>query len=832
MSFDRTWVLLFVPVLLAWIAYEWRRTPRHRALVVKALSFLALILALAEPRVVVPESKTAVAVLVDTSGSITPEDLARESKFATEVERARGRNSVRVLPFARSVREPGSGERGRQWKLQATRAEDGRGTDLEAAIREAIASLPGDAIPRIVLVTDGHENHGSIARAAWLARELRTPIDAVPVPGRPAPSLRLEALTVPTLAFTGERFPINIVLNSPRPTKGTVELIAEGKNIGSSPINIDTGSNQFRVHTNLNVAGAVEISGRIHTADLGDVRFEQAVTLRRPRILYVSGDPAGTEAHLMETLRAGQFDIQTAADLYVSNLNDYQVIVLNNQDLEKIPLQRKSALEEYVRQGGGLLVIGGERNVYADNKKTETALDRVLPAKLAPPRSPEGTCVILIVDKSSSMEGRKMELARLSAIGVIENLRPIDLIGVLIFDNSFQWAVPIRKAEDRSTIKRLVAGIMPDGGTQIAPALAEAYRKVQPVNATYKHIVLLTDGISEEGDSMALSREAAQQRVTISTVGLGQDVNRAYLEKIAVNAKGKSYFLVDPSGLEQILLKDVMEHTGSTAVEKAVMASVAKKTTVLDGVPVESAPALRGYVRFIAKPGAETVLNIDKVDPLFVSWQFGLGRSAVWSSDAKSRWSEKWVAWEGFDRFWLNVFRDLLPQAQGGEASAHLDEASGNLIIEYRLAPNTVAPVKIPAIYAIGPENFRKPVSIRKTAEGVYRGEVAVGNLQGLFRIRPLEESRAFPETGYYREEDELTDFGADEMLLRHVAEFTGGRYQPKPHEVFDAGGRTIPTSLRLWPGLLALAVALNLTELVMRKWRGIADVVFRRRPA
>ena len=128
-------------------------------------------------------------------------------------------------------------------------------------------------------------------------------------------------------------------------------------------------------------------------------------------------------------------------------------------------------------RAAGLLVIAGERNIYDDDKKIEDALDRTLPAKLAPPRSPEGTAVVLIIDKSSSMEGKKIELARLAAIGVVENLRPIDLVGVLIFDNSFQWAVPIRRAEDKTLIKRLISGIVPDGGTQIAPALAEAYRK-------------------------------------------------------------------------------------------------------------------------------------------------------------------------------------------------------------------------------------------------------------------------------------------------------------------------------------------------------------------
>src|SRR5262249_36622518 len=145
-----------------------------------------------------------------------------------------------------------------------------------------------------------------------------------------------------------------------------------------------------------------------------------------------------------------------------------------------------------------LIWIAGEHNMYVDKKgQPEDALERSLPAKLAPPRSPEGTAVVLIIDKSSSMECRKIEFARLPAIGVEATLHGIGSVVVLIFDNSFQWAVPIRKADDRAAIKRLIAGITPDGGTQIAPALSEAYQRVLPQTAIYKHIVLLTDGISE-----------------------------------------------------------------------------------------------------------------------------------------------------------------------------------------------------------------------------------------------------------------------------------------------------------------------------------------------
>ncbi len=821
MNIAHAWVLLFLALPLGWLAFEWRRTSSRVGLLLKALCFCAIVLALSEPRLVVPETKVAAAVLVDTSASISQADLARASKFASAVESARGRHWTKVIPFARQSRPLGMSELA---QLRNTSGETGRGTDLEGAVREAIATVPGDMIPRIVLISDGNENQGSIARGSWLAQQLHIPIDTYALSGRPKPNLNVESVSMPASAFTGERFPIDLVVSSPKKTPAEVELTAEGKTLGTSPIQLEPGSNQFRVHANLNVAGAVDISGVLRAEGLGDVRFEQAITLRKPRVLYISADPAGTESNFLETLNAARFDVQRAADAGNAVLGDYQLVIFNNWDLEALSAKRKDDLEKYVKEGGGLLVIGGEKNVYMENKKVEDALDRALPAKLAPPRSPEGTCVVLIVDKSSSMEGRKMELARLAAIGVIENLRPIDSVGVLIFDNSFQWAVPIRKAEDRALIKRLVAGITPDGGTQIAPALAEAFRKISPHTATYKHIVLLTDGISEEGDSMSLSREAANSKVTISTVGLGQDVNRAYLEKIAANAKGKAYFLVDPSGLEQILLKDVMEHTGSTAVEHSIVPAVVKQSDILNGIDMASAPALRGYVKFIAKPTADTILSVDKKDPLLSVWQFGLGRSAVFASDAKSRWADKWIAWNGFDKFWVNLTRDLLPRSQAGEAAIEYDNANGKLVVNYRLASQVKDPVKVPDIFIFGPNGFQKPVVVKKVAEGAYRGEVAIGSRQGLFRIRPLEESRIFPETGIYREEEELTQYGSNEPLLRQVASFTGGRFDPSPDQVFDSGNKRLYTSLQLWPGLLGAAILLNLAELILRKWRGILE--------
>ncbi len=829
MSFERPWILAFAFLPLLWTVWNWRLCPRRTALLLKALALLAVAAALAGPRLRLATTRMAVSVLVDTSASVSTDDLERASSLIRQIFAARGRHLIRVVPFARSPRDLDPAEASAQWRIRHSTGEAARATDLEAAITDSLAQLPEDLVPHLVLISDGRENQGSALRAAWQARRLGVAIDTFALEGRPRPELLLHSVSLPAQAFAGERFPVDLALESPRSAEAEVEILAAGKSLAVHRVALAPGPNLLRVHARLDVVGAVDLAGAVRSTGLGEIRFAQAISIRRPRVLLVTQDPPGTEKHLVGVLEAAQFAVDRTPAV-PETLDPYQIVVLNNCDLAMLPAARKQSLEAFVRRGGGLLVIGGENNVYVDKKGVEDPLDRALPAHVAPPRTPEGVAVVLILDKSSSMEGRKMELARLAAIGVVEHLRPIDLIGILIFDNSFHWIVPIRKADDRTLLKRLISGVMADGGTQIAPALQEAYRRILPVRALYKHIVLLTDGISEEGDSMALARDAAVNRVTISTVGLGQDVNRSFLERLALLARGKAYFMADPSGLEQILIRDVMEHTGTTAVEKPVRPQLVKPAEILEGLALESAPPLAGYVRFIARPTADLLLRADDRDPLLVRWQYGLGRSAVFTSDAKTRWAAAWIGWDGFDRFWTNLFRDLLPKAPDGEAVVRYDRASDELVAEYRLAPHVQAPATPPDIYVLGDRGFRRVMRLEKTTPGIYRGRVRLGSARGMFRVRPLEDSRAFPETGLYLEEAELSEYGNNPPLLQQLSAFTGGRFQPAPAEIFRPRGRTVTVTRSLWPLLLALALAFNLAEILMRKWPGVAESLRTRR--
>jgi Mg-chelatase subunit ChlD len=826
-TFDRAWVVFLLALPPAWLVWEWTRTPRRVGLVLKALCFAAVLLALAEPRITAPESKLAVAVLADTSASVSGADLERAREIARALNRARGRHWMKVIPFARATRALTPAESADGFRLAPTSGDAGRATDIEAAVREAIAALPAGLIPRIALISDGKENQGSVVRAAWQARELGIPIDTFALAGRAKPALRLESVRMPTVAFTGERVPIDVVVSAPAAAEAEVELAAEGQSLGKTAVSLAAGANPLRLHASLNTPGALDISLLIRPAASPEIRFDQTLTLRRPKALYFTGDLPRDDAHLLGVLTGAQFEVTTAAGLANVRLAGYQLVIFNNWDLESLPDRFKNDLEEYVRRGGGLLVIGGERNVYTQENAAEDALERALPARLAPPRSPEGTAVILIVDKSSSMEGRKMEIARLAAIGAVNNLKPTDQVGVLAFDNTFEWALPIRKAENKEFINRIIAGIRPDGGTQIAPALQEAFTSMRRVQAASRHIVLLTDGISEEGNSFTTANSAKNERITISTVGIGQDVNKAYLERVAQLAGGKSYFVLDLGQLEQILVKDVQEHTGATTVERPLAPEVAKRVEILNGVGMETAPDLKGYVRFIAKPAADTILAIDREDPLLARWQYGLGRSAVFASDAKSRWAAEWIAWPGFDKFWTNLLRDLLPHTQDGDAVLEYDSANGELVARYRLGRGVDEPAALPRLFAFGPGGFQQPVALRKVAVGTFEGRVKIGAREGLFRVLPAEESALFPEVGLYRPEAELNEYGSNEALLQQVAEYTGGRFNPEPAAVFSGTGKTIETTLTLWPAFLGLAVIFSLAELVLRKWKGVISARF-----
>jgi hypothetical protein len=109
-TFEHPLLLLLLVFPAAFAAWYWRSTQQRVALILKSLMLAAVVLALAEPRVDVWETKVATVVLVDTSAGVSSADLARASEIANKIDKAKGRHWVRVVPFARGGRPVGDGE--------------------------------------------------------------------------------------------------------------------------------------------------------------------------------------------------------------------------------------------------------------------------------------------------------------------------------------------------------------------------------------------------------------------------------------------------------------------------------------------------------------------------------------------------------------------------------------------------------------------------------------------------------------------------------------------------------------------------------------------------
>src|ERR1019366_8349099 len=256
-------ILLVAPV--AWLLYDWPRTTGKPRLILKALAMAFIVTALAEPRLDFEKTQVAVAVLADTSASVTPADLQRASELVTGIESSRGSNVTQVIPFARNPRQPLPTERnGKSWSFQHTAGNAGRATSLERAVSEAVASLPAGLIRRVALISDGNENTGSIVRATWQAQQLGIPIDTYALNGRAKPGLRLDSVSLPGQVFSGEKFPVDLTIESPSAASASVELTAEGKSLGHNPVELEAGPNHVRVRASLNTSGATDLAGKIH----------------------------------------------------------------------------------------------------------------------------------------------------------------------------------------------------------------------------------------------------------------------------------------------------------------------------------------------------------------------------------------------------------------------------------------------------------------------------------------------------------------------------------------------------------------------------------------
>jgi Ca-activated chloride channel family protein len=158
--------------------------------------------------------------------------------------------------------------------------------------------------------------------------------------------------------------------------------------------------------------------------------------------------------------------------------------------------------------------------------------------------------VILVVDRSGSMSGKKIDQVRAALKFVINNLRPGDLFSVIAYDSEVEAFRPeLQKYDDQTRQAALgfAEGIYAGGSTNIDGALRAALGQLQD-SSRPNYVVFLTDGlpttgVTNEGQIVENARQANRVRARIFTFGVGYDVNSRLLDRLTRDAHGQSEYV-------------------------------------------------------------------------------------------------------------------------------------------------------------------------------------------------------------------------------------------------------------------------------------------------
>lgn len=174
------------------------------------------------------------------------------------------------------------------------------------------------------------------------------------------------------------------------------------------------------------------------------------------------------------------------------------------------------------------------------------------PAQAAPRQT---GVVVLVIDRSGSMQGPKLEAVKQAAKDAVGALRREDRVAVVAFDTEARVFVTAQKAWNRgigTDIDRIVAG----GGTNIYPGLEEAWRVMQSVKADRKHVILLSDGEAPTDGLHELIAGMRKDKITISTVAI-DGADQALLRSISQDGAGRMYEVRDLKTLSQTYIKEL-----------------------------------------------------------------------------------------------------------------------------------------------------------------------------------------------------------------------------------------------------------------------------------
>ena len=378
--------------------------------------------------------------------------------------------------------------------------------------------------------------------------------------------------------------------------------------------------------------------------------FKKAVyVVPKPEVLLITD----VQSNLRDIV-CDQYDARISTHL--SKLNGTKAVILDNRYLDSLPAGEIEMLREFVGDGRGLVVVGGDRS-YDRGGYLDSEFEKILPVKSYPSEYYGRNDVVIVMDISGSM--RDSEIISGSGVSFLDYEKGLvitilgdkefrdDYVGVIGFGGEayvVSQLVYFGHEPTRESLKDTVRMIAPTG--QLTTPLEDGLSMAEEMlanSAGAKDVIILSDGNKiDYGSSLTIATRMTDKNVRlhfIHVMSSPTSVLSTY-EKLADTVGAMYYQTSYPKSININTDQPDAEPTPTPPPEEAGTYAVSVfDTNHFITRDLELSGTITGYNDVTPKLGAKRLVATGEGKPVVCAWRYGLGRVVSWSTDNGNEWS-------------------------------------------------------------------------------------------------------------------------------------------------------------------------------------------------
>ena len=784
-------LLLLIP-LLAYFLWTWwkhrRQLKKNQQIVfgIRILATVLLVFAICSPFLLLPIKDEQVVFLIDRSASLEGIEDKAISFVEESLKSKKETHHVGVYSFASSLQT--------ELMLTDTLEHVPELSDMtskgETNIAQAIQLVTGivdlKKATRIVLLTDGLETKGNVADQLTKLTDSNVSIDVVQLSQNVAADVSVQSFTTPQVAYAGEQQQLVTQIESTTPTQGQLYLYENDQLIHQESVQLEEGSNLFTYRYVGQSEGLVKYEALVQVEEDAIIENNKLTSVTMvhstPRILIVSDREEGAPIASAIGANSVGYDVITSNELpnSLSSYLHYNAIIFDNTPGHLVGEEKMGVIEQAVKNFGvGFMMVGGE-NSFGLGGYFKTPIEALLPVEMEVKGKQQlpSLGLVIVLDRSGSMMGPKIELAKEAAARSVELLRDGDTLGFIAFDDQPWEVIETEPLTDKENAVNTILSIPPGGGTEIYSSLELAYENLTDLQLQRKHIILLTDGQSYTASSYEDLIEAGKaNNITLSSVAIGADADADLLESLSEWGSGRFYSVIDETTIPSILSRETAM-ISRTYIEDNPFYPTIYNAEGWNALFEAGVPQMNAYIGTTAKQTATVIAESEKEDPVLAEWQYGLGRTIAFTSDSTGAWTGDWARWGEWSNFWQTAISRMLPTYNEIAYDIRLD-AQGSFVITDPTNQSAFLDIAVVDEFGEELEVQLEPVSASKVRATLEADP-------GLVFFRITSGDGTIYQAGQtipYSKEYELHP--PNEALLTQLTERTGGVLLEEPEQAF-----------------------------------------------